>query len=671
MNREFTQTSAQISPRQKRLVQESFKKIAPSADEAAQLFYERLFDLDPSTRSLFKGDLQEQGRKLMSALGTLVRSLDHFESAIPLALQMGARHASYGVKPEHYPLVGKALLDTLKKALGKGFTADHRAAWSTVYSTVAALMQKAEPQSKTLLEKATALQGALERLGTNIFIANSDLELIYMNERAHKTMKGMESVVQELFGIGTDQLKGGSIDRFHKGDLKEKIRSILKDPRNLPYRKEISVGPRKLDLNVNAITDSGAGPVEGYVVNWEDITEKAALEAETARIQSMMDNLPINVLFCDRDLVLRYMNPASSKTLKTLEHLLPMPVEKFIGSKIDAFHKNPSHQQRLLADPKNLPVKTKIKLGPETLDLLVSPILSRDGKYIGSMATWAVVSDRVKMADDFERDVASIVATVSSSATELQGNSQSMAAGAEETARQAQAVAAASQQAARSVQTVASSAEEMAASIHEVAARVQEAAGVSQQAVADAASANEKMRVLGTSSQEIGQVVKVITSIAQQTNLLALNATIEAARAGEAGKGFAVVANEVKELARQTAKATEEISLKISGVQKETESAVQVIQGISSVINKLNEISTTIAAAVQEQNAATGEISRAAVEASKGTGEVGQNITNVSTVAGEAGRTAADIQKAAGQLSAESERLNNGVQEFLKRMRSF
>jgi methyl-accepting chemotaxis protein len=178
------------------------------------------------------------------------------------------------------------------------------------------------------------------------------------------------------------------------------------------------------------------------------------------------------------------------------------------------------------------------------------------------------------------------------------------------------------------------------------------------------------MARLGNSSQEIGQVVKVITSIAQQTNLLALNATIEAARAGEAGKGFAVVANEVKELARQTAKATEEIGSKISGVQSETNSAIGAIREITEVISKINEISTTIAGAVEEQNAATSEISRNVGEAARGTAEVSSSISMVTQVAAEGGRTAESIKGAASQLSHESERLNAAVNELLTKMRS-
>src|SRR5258708_33040382 len=134
------------------------------------------------------------------------------------------------------------------------------------------------------------------------------------------------------------------------------------------------------------------------------------------------------------------------------------------------------------------------------------------------------------------------------------------------------------------------------------------------------------MNHLGESSAAIGEVVKVIHSIAQQTKLLALNATIEAARAGVAGKGFAVVANEVKELANETAKATEQISLRIEAIRKSTDGAVQVIAEISGIISQMHEISTTIASAVEEQTATTKEIARNVTEAAIGESQVTENI---------------------------------------------
>lgn len=663
--------STALSQKQKSLVQESFAAAADKAAEVAQSFYKKLFSLDPSVRPMFPDDMKSQEGKLIATLAFAIKNLNSPENLFPALDELSKRHVSYGVKNHHYDTVGIALIETLRDMLGEKFNPELENAWRSVYFILSSYMKATSEtiQMQDLKENKGALLAALDLMGTNVFLADAKYDLIFVNKRGLETLGKMKDVIKSLFGLEMHQLVGGSIDRFHNGELKERVRKLLGDKSNFPYRKVITVGDRRLDLNVNRIKEQGK--LLGFVVNWEDVTEKEKLDAESARLESMMSNLPINVMMANPDMTLSYMNPASIKTLKTIENQLPTTVDKMIGNKIDIFHKNPSYQRGILADPKNLPRKAKIQLGTETLDLLVSPILDRKGSFIGSMATWSVVTDRVKMADDFERDIGGVVQVVNSSSAELQASSQSMAAGAEETSKQAQTVAAASQQASRSVESVAAAAEEMSKSVKEIANRVQESASVAQQAAKDAAHTNTIMTSLSKSSEEIGQVVKVIASIAQQTNLLALNATIEAARAGDAGKGFAVVANEVKELARQTAKATEEISLKISNVQKETGSAVGAIQSITDVINKLNEISMAVAGAVEEQNAATSEISRSATEAAKGTNEVSQNITEVTKVATESGRTAAEIQQAATQLSQESVKLNNAAAEFLKKMRNF
>ncbi len=124
-----------------RLVRESFEKVVPMADTAAQLFYARLFDLDPSLESLFKGDMAEQGRKLMQMIGAAVKSLDRLEQVLPAVEALGARHVAYGVRDEHYRTVGRALIWTLKKGLRDEFTPEAEAAWAEVYAALSGAMK--------------------------------------------------------------------------------------------------------------------------------------------------------------------------------------------------------------------------------------------------------------------------------------------------------------------------------------------------------------------------------------------------------------------------------------------------------------------------------------------------------------------------------------------------
>ena len=133
-----------MNAEQIRLVQESFEKVVPIADAAAALFYGRLFDLDPALESLFKGDMVEQGRKLMQMIGVAVKSLDRLEQVLPAVRTLGARHAGYGVRERDYETVGRALIWTLKKGLGDDFTPETEAAWAETYAALAGVMKEAQ-----------------------------------------------------------------------------------------------------------------------------------------------------------------------------------------------------------------------------------------------------------------------------------------------------------------------------------------------------------------------------------------------------------------------------------------------------------------------------------------------------------------------------------------------
>jgi methyl-accepting chemotaxis protein len=279
-------------------------------------------------------------------------------------------------------------------------------------------------------------------------------------------------------------------------------------------------------------------------------------------------------------------------------------------------------------------------------------------------------ADMHELADAFEDAVGKIVEKVSSAATELEASAGTLTATAERAQQLATAVAAASEDASTNVQAVAAASKEMTSSVREISRQVQESSRVADEAVDQAQKTNHRVGELSKAAARIGDVVELINTIAGQTNLLALNATIEAARAGEAGRGFAVVASEVKALAEQTAKATDEISQQISGIQAATQDSVGAIKEIGETIGLMSEISSTIAAAMEEQGAATQEISRNIQRAAQGTTQVGSNITDVQRGANETGSASAQVRSAAQSLSSESNRLKLEVGKFLNSVRA-
>jgi hemoglobin-like flavoprotein len=132
-----------MTPEQIELVRSSWQQVLPIRDTAAQLFYGQLFELDPALRSLFKGDMAEQGRKLMAMINTVVVSLDNLAPLVGAVEDLGRRHVAYGVTEAHYDTVGSALLWTLGKGLGEQFTPAVEAAWTAAYTTLASAMRQA------------------------------------------------------------------------------------------------------------------------------------------------------------------------------------------------------------------------------------------------------------------------------------------------------------------------------------------------------------------------------------------------------------------------------------------------------------------------------------------------------------------------------------------------
>jgi methyl-accepting chemotaxis protein len=279
-------------------------------------------------------------------------------------------------------------------------------------------------------------------------------------------------------------------------------------------------------------------------------------------------------------------------------------------------------------------------------------------------------AELIRFADEFEMAVGAIVSNVSASAVQLEAAAGTLTRTAETTQSLSSQVAGASEEASSNMQAVASATEELSTSVDEIGRRVKESSQIAEAAVQQAGQTDGRIGKLWRAAQEIGDVVKLITAIAEQTNLLALNATIEAARAGDAGRGFAVVASEVKSLASQTAKATDEISNHITGMQGATQESVAAIKEIGGTIGKISDIAATIASAVEQQSAATQEIARSVQNVAQGTQEAAANVMQVNRGATETGAASEEVLNSARTLSSESTRLRDELDRFMANIRA-
>ena len=290
------------------------------------------------------------------------------------------------------------------------------------------------------------------------------------------------------------------------------------------------------------------------------------------------------------------------------------------------------------------------------------------------------------------REIAAGVQVLSSSSADLSGTSGLMSRGSQETFAKSHAVATAAErmtahvmsvsirmeEASENLGGVVTATEQVTATIGEIAGNAEKARRITEEANREARNISEQMNRLGQAAQAIGKVTETITEISSQTNLLALNATIEAARAGSAGKGFAVVANEIKELAQQTAAATDDIKMRISGVQSSTAAGIAEIEKVSRVIHEVSETVCSIAAAIEEQATVTKDVARnigdasaavrdanlRAAESSQASQSIAEEIAGVDQAAHEMAEASEQSRTKAAELSKLADKLQTAIGRF-------
>lgn len=256
------------------------------------------------------------------------------------------------------------------------------------------------------------LQSSVDSAMTAIMMIDRDLNVTYANKSTTDILKKYQAELSQIFpGFNPDKLIGSCIDMFHKNPAHQ--RRLLENPANLPYSTDIHVGPLIFRINVSAIFDT-KGKYLGNTLEWSDVTEQRKKEQEVAQLQSAINGAQTNLMLCDKDLNITYVNPAvvgmlTKREAKLREVFPGFNPRNLVGQCIDQFHKNPAHQRGLLADSRKLPAKAEIKVADLEFEVNATAVMGPKGELMGNMVEWRDITEQ----KNAERQIASLIQAAS------------------------------------------------------------------------------------------------------------------------------------------------------------------------------------------------------------------------------------------------------------------
>ncbi|MFO6423154.1 methyl-accepting chemotaxis protein [Motilimonas sp. KMU-193] len=582
------------------------------------------------------------------------------------------------------------------------------------------------------------LTSALDATSSNVMVADVDRNIIFMNKAVEAMLREAQSDLRkELPHFDVDQLIGSNMDIFHKDPSHQrKLLATLEKT----YVGNIVVAGRSFRLLANPIFDD-QGERLGSVVEWLDRTKEVAAEQELSRILGALDTTTTNVMIADSERNIIYMNKSVENMLREAEAdlraVLPhFSVDKIIGSNMDVFHKNPSHQMDLLAKLTKA-YTGNIVVGKRHFRLVANPIFAKDGSRLGSVVEWLDRTQEVMIESEVSSVVTaaaqgdftgyidtdnkegfflklseglnSLLRTTESGLNDIsrvlkaiaqgdltervdaqyQGSFEELKDGCNQTAANLAEMLGEIRLAAETINTAASEisqgntdlssrTEQQASSLEETASSMEELTGTVRQNADNAKQANTlsakasevagnggelieqvvaTMASINESSQKISDIIGVIDGIAFQTNILALNAAVEAARAGEQGRGFAVVASEVRTLAQRSANAAKDIKSLISD-------SVNKINNGNELVGKSGDTMKEIVTSIKRVNDIMAEIAAASAEQASGLDEVGKAVNQMDEMTQQNAALVEEAAAAAESLLSQAAQMARNVTKF-------